>query len=351
MSQLVDLRSDTVTRPTAGMRAAMAAAPLGDDVFGDDPSVNALQEKIAAMLGLRGGAVRADRNAEQPVRHAVALPARRRVHRRPDAALLPLGRRRRGGVRQRAAAAAGPPAGRHAGAGRHRSRHQAGRSAFRAHPPAGAGEHAGRQGAAVRLPASRRRRWRVARAWPRHLDGARLFNAAVAQAARSAAAMRAREARRIAALLRQRLGVLQQGPGRAGRLGAVRLARADRPRPAHPQDGRRRDAPGRHAGGGGLVRAGPPCRPPGARTMRWRGGWPQGLGGIAALQVEPPQTNILFVDLVGAAKRAVRRAAGAPGARRRAGHRPVPAALRHPPGCGCGGRRPRRRCHPALLPA
>jgi threonine aldolase len=47
----VDLRSDTVTQPTAGMRTAMAAAPLGDDVFGDDPSVNALQEKIAGMLG------------------------------------------------------------------------------------------------------------------------------------------------------------------------------------------------------------------------------------------------------------------------------------------------------------
>jgi threonine aldolase len=51
MTGVVDLRSDTVTRPTAGMCAAMAAAPLGDDVFGDDPSVNALQEKIAAMLG------------------------------------------------------------------------------------------------------------------------------------------------------------------------------------------------------------------------------------------------------------------------------------------------------------
>ncbi|HEU4621497.1 MAG TPA: beta-eliminating lyase-related protein, partial [Burkholderiaceae bacterium] len=47
----VDLRSDTVTQPTPGMRAAMAAAPLGDDVFGDDPSVNALQEKIAGLLG------------------------------------------------------------------------------------------------------------------------------------------------------------------------------------------------------------------------------------------------------------------------------------------------------------
>jgi threonine aldolase len=47
----VDLRSDTVTQPTAAMRDAMLAAPLGDDVFGDDPSVNALQEKIADMLG------------------------------------------------------------------------------------------------------------------------------------------------------------------------------------------------------------------------------------------------------------------------------------------------------------
>ncbi|MEN9397430.1 MAG: hypothetical protein RLZ81_1960 [Pseudomonadota bacterium] len=51
MSTIVDLRSDTVTRPTAAMRAAMLAAPLGDDVFGDDPSVNALQDKIAALLG------------------------------------------------------------------------------------------------------------------------------------------------------------------------------------------------------------------------------------------------------------------------------------------------------------
>ena len=48
---IVDLRSDTVTQPTAAMRVAMAAAPLGDDVFGDDPSVNALQQRIAELLG------------------------------------------------------------------------------------------------------------------------------------------------------------------------------------------------------------------------------------------------------------------------------------------------------------
>ncbi len=49
--QIIDLRSDTVTQPTPAMRAAMMAAPLGDDVFGDDPTVNALQDKIASMLG------------------------------------------------------------------------------------------------------------------------------------------------------------------------------------------------------------------------------------------------------------------------------------------------------------
>ena len=47
----IDLRSDTVTRPTAAMRAAMAEAPVGDDQFGEDPTVNRLQERVAALLG------------------------------------------------------------------------------------------------------------------------------------------------------------------------------------------------------------------------------------------------------------------------------------------------------------
>ncbi len=51
MSPIVDLRSDTVTQPTPAMREAMMAAPLGDDVYGEDPTVNALQDKLAAMLG------------------------------------------------------------------------------------------------------------------------------------------------------------------------------------------------------------------------------------------------------------------------------------------------------------
>jgi threonine aldolase len=52
---MVDLRSDTVTLPTPAMRAAMAEAPLGDDQFGEDPSVNALQERVAALLGKEAG--------------------------------------------------------------------------------------------------------------------------------------------------------------------------------------------------------------------------------------------------------------------------------------------------------
>ncbi len=47
----IDLRSDTVTLPSEGMRAAMATAPVGDDQYGEDPSINALQDRIADMLG------------------------------------------------------------------------------------------------------------------------------------------------------------------------------------------------------------------------------------------------------------------------------------------------------------
>ena len=51
----IDLRSDTVTRPTAAMRAAMAAAEVGDDVYGEDPTVNALQARLAHELGFEAG--------------------------------------------------------------------------------------------------------------------------------------------------------------------------------------------------------------------------------------------------------------------------------------------------------
>ncbi len=49
--KLIDLRSDTVTRPTAAMRAAMASAEVGDDVYGEDPTVNRLEERAAQIFG------------------------------------------------------------------------------------------------------------------------------------------------------------------------------------------------------------------------------------------------------------------------------------------------------------
>jgi threonine aldolase len=52
---LIDLRSDTVTRPTDAMRQAMATAEVGDDVWGDDPTVNALEERSAELLGKEAG--------------------------------------------------------------------------------------------------------------------------------------------------------------------------------------------------------------------------------------------------------------------------------------------------------
>jgi len=55
MTSPIDLRSDTVTRPSQAMREAMASAPVGDDVYGDDPTVNSLEERVAAMFGKEAG--------------------------------------------------------------------------------------------------------------------------------------------------------------------------------------------------------------------------------------------------------------------------------------------------------
>lgn len=52
---IVDLRSDTVTRPSKEMYEAMMSAPVGDDVFGEDPTINQLEEKLAGMFGMEAG--------------------------------------------------------------------------------------------------------------------------------------------------------------------------------------------------------------------------------------------------------------------------------------------------------
>ena len=52
---MIDLRSDTVTKPTPEMRQAMATAEVGDDVLGEDPTVNLLQDRMATLLGKEAG--------------------------------------------------------------------------------------------------------------------------------------------------------------------------------------------------------------------------------------------------------------------------------------------------------
>ena len=52
---IIDLRSDTVTRPSAGMRKAISEAEVGDDVYGEDPSINELEEQVASTLGFEAG--------------------------------------------------------------------------------------------------------------------------------------------------------------------------------------------------------------------------------------------------------------------------------------------------------
>ena len=51
VSQIIDFRSDTVTRPSKGMFSKMVEAELGDDVYGDDPTINTTQEKVAELVG------------------------------------------------------------------------------------------------------------------------------------------------------------------------------------------------------------------------------------------------------------------------------------------------------------
>ena len=78
MPSFIDLRSDTVTRPTPEMRRAMAEAEVGDDVFGDDPTVNALQERAAELTGKEAGLFVASGTMGNLVSHMAHVRARRR---------------------------------------------------------------------------------------------------------------------------------------------------------------------------------------------------------------------------------------------------------------------------------
>src|SRR5665647_1834386 len=54
-NRIVDLRSDTITKPVVAMRMAMASAEVGDDVYGEDPTVRGLEDRIADLLGHESG--------------------------------------------------------------------------------------------------------------------------------------------------------------------------------------------------------------------------------------------------------------------------------------------------------
>jgi threonine aldolase len=74
---IIDLRSDTVTKPTPEMREAMAEAEVGDDVYGDDPTVNRLEALAADMVGKEASIFVAFRDDGKSAGFAHPLPARR----------------------------------------------------------------------------------------------------------------------------------------------------------------------------------------------------------------------------------------------------------------------------------
>ena len=73
----IDLRSDTVTKPTPAMRKVMSEAEVGDDVFGEDPTVIRLQERVAELLGQRSGTLCSIRHHGQSSLFGGAYGARR----------------------------------------------------------------------------------------------------------------------------------------------------------------------------------------------------------------------------------------------------------------------------------
>ena len=295
----VDLRSDTVTQPTAAMRQAMLAAPLGDDVFGDDPTVNALQHRIARMLGFEAALF-------VPTGTQSNLCALLAHCQRGDEYLV--------------------------GQQAHCYRWEGGGGAVFgsiqpqpiAHQPDGTLALADIE-AAIKPDDAHFARTRLlalentlggkllpfeyvqsATALARrhglstHLDGARLFNAAVAQAALTGGAV-VDEARRIAQCFDSVSVCFSKGLGAP--VGSALCGSAEFIRRAHRV---------RKMAGGGMRQAGMLAvaalhaldhhidRLADDHALAQR--LAAGLAGVPGLQVEAPHTNIVFVDLVGGAR-------------------------------------------------
>ena len=297
--KIVDLRSDTVTQPTAAMRAAMHAAPLGDDVFGDDPSVNGLQEQIADMLGFEAAMFvptgtqsnlcavlshcqRGDEYIVGQMAHAYRWEG-------GGAAVFgsvqpqPLAHQADGTLALADIEAAIKPDDAHFA----RTRLLALENTL----------------GGKLLPLSYLREATAlasSKGLSRHLDGARLFNAAVAQAAQNGTAPKS-EARAIAQCFDSVSVCFSKGLGApvGSALCGSRafIARAHRIR---------------KMAGGGMRQAGVLAAAAShaldnhierlAHDHALARRLADGLGGIAGLRVEAPQTNILFVDLTGEAR-------------------------------------------------
>jgi threonine aldolase len=306
-NKTVDLRSDTVTQPTQAMRAAMLAAPLGDDVFADDPSVNALQDQIAAMLGFEAAlfmptgtqsnlcAIMA--HCQRGDEYIVGQMAHTYRWEGGGAAVLgsvqpqPLNHQADGTLALADIEAAIKPDDAHFA----RSRLLTLENTL----------------GGKLLPfdyVQQATALAQSRGLNRHLDGARLFNAAVAQAALNVAAGTAptasaihAEARRIAQCFDSVSVCFSKGLGAP--VGSALCGSKDFIARAHRV---------RKMAGGGMRQAGMLAAAASyalthhvqrlAHDHALAQRLAQGLAGVDGLLVEPPQTNIVFVDLVGAAR-------------------------------------------------
>jgi threonine aldolase len=299
MQTKADFRSDTVTQPTVEMQAAMAAAPLGDDVFADDPSVNALQDKVAALLGFEAALF-------MPTGTQSNLCGILAHCQRGDEYIV--------------------------GQLAHTYRWEGGGAAVLgsvqpqplAHQPDGTLALADIEAAIKPDDAhfAKTRLLTLENTWGgkllpiayvqaattlahekglnRHLDGARLFNAATAQAAQNRSDVYA-EARAIAACFDSASVCFSKGLGAP--IGSALCGSKDFIARAHRI---RKMAGGGMRQAGMLAAAASHALDHQVRRLADDHALAQrladGLQGIAGLEVEAPQTNIVFVDLVGAAR-------------------------------------------------
>lgn len=295
----VDLRSDTVTRPTPGMRQAMFQALVGDDVFADDPSVNALQEKIANLLGFEAALFMPTgtqsnlcgvlSHCQRGEEYIVGQMAHCYRWEGGGAAVFgsvqpqPLTQQADGSLALADIEAAIKPDDAHF-----------------AKTKLLALENTWGGKVLPQSYLSEASAFALQKGLARHLDGARLFNAAVAQAAARGTSPYD-EAKRIAQCFDSVSVCFSKGLGAP--MGSALCGSKAFIAKAHRL---------RKMAGGGLRQAGFMAAAASyaldhhvlrlAEDHQLMQDLAQGLSGIPGLQVETPQTNILFVDLVGEAK-------------------------------------------------